>query len=277
MKHDILVGAVCFQEYHGSYSEFLDLAKELKLHWVELKYEPPICLMDGSGRFREIRGKAADYGIGLSLHTPFVGLNIASFDTGERDLSINRIKGSLVAASEMDIKAATVHGGFLRAVDYSADNWKKSEELNILGLQELSRFSRDLGITLCLENGNAFKAGQIKHALHPGAMKAIRREVGDSLGFTVDFGHAMYFSLNPSYLVSELNPDNVKLSHLHSNNQLEDSHSPLGSGLLQYRRVIERYAVEKWEFPLSIEMKSESDLRVSVNAVNSCISELEML
>ena len=277
MKQDILVGAVCFQEYHGSYLEFLDLAAELNLHWVELKYEPPICLRNGSGRFQEIRRKAADSGIGLSLHTPFVGLNIASFDTGERTLSINRIKDSLTAASGMGIRAATVHSGFLRAVDYSADNWKKSKELNISGLRELSGFSRDLGITLCLENGNAFKVGQIKHALHPGAMKAIRREVGEPLGFTVDFGHAMYFSRNPSYLISELNPDNVKLSHLHSNNQLEDSHSPLGNGLLQYKSVMAQYAAEKWRFPLSLEMKSESDLRTSVDVVNSCISELEML
>ncbi|MCD6396705.1 MAG: sugar phosphate isomerase/epimerase [Spirochaetaceae bacterium] len=276
MNHSVRVGAVCFQEYPGDYSGFLDLAAELGLSWVELKFEPPICLKEGSISYDKIKKKAETLGIGLSLHTPFVGLNIGSIHEEERQESLRRIKESLTAAGKMGITYATVHAGYLRSEEYSKYNWEKSIELNILSLKELAVFGKNLGVTLCMENGNAFKKNFLKQALHPGEMKYIRSELskaGVELKFTVDFGHAMYFSLNPSYLISELGLENVKLSHLHSNFQLDDTHNPLGEGYLELCKVIESYKREKWNFPLSIEMKSEDNLRKSVKVLNSCLKK----
>lgn len=275
MRNNVRIGAVCFQEYNGDYLKFLDLAGELNLSWVELKFEPPICLKNGSRKYTEIKNKAADLGIGLSLHTPFVGLNIASIDEEERKISLNRIKESLLAASNIGITYATVHGGHLCSQKYSKSNWQRSQELNIISLKELLDFGSSVGISLCLENGNAFKRNFLKHALHPGEMKYIRKEVGSKLKYTVDFGHAMYFSLDPSYLISELGKDNVKLAHLHSNYQLSDTHHALGEGSLLLDKVIDRCVKEEWDFPLSIEMKSEEDLKKSVNVLYSYLSGKE--
>ncbi len=273
MRNTVRIGAVCFQEYSGDYLEFIDLAHELELSWVELKHEPPICLKKGSGKYTEIKNKAAGLGIGLSLHTPFVGLNIASIDEGERRTSFERIKESLLAASKMGIHYATIHGGHLKSQKYSDVNWKRSQELNIISLKELVSFGSDIGVTLCLENGNSFKRKFLKLALHPGEMKYIRNEVGPGLRYTVDFGHAMYFSLDPSYLISELGRDNVKLTHLHSNYQLNDTHNPLGEGYLFLDKIVDRYVCEEWNFPLSIEMKNEADLKKSVNFLYAYLSE----
>lgn len=103
MDHSVCVGAVCFQKYPGDYSGFLDLAAELELSWVELKFESPICLREGSGKYDEIKEKAENFGIGLSFHTPFVGLNIGSIYEKERQESLRRIKESLIAAGKMGI------------------------------------------------------------------------------------------------------------------------------------------------------------------------------
>jgi len=167
MNHSVRVGAVCFQEYPGDYSGFLDLAAELELSWVELKFEPPICLREGSVKYDEIKEKAENLGIGLSLHTPFVGLNIGSIHEKERQESLRRIKESLIAAGKMGISYTTVHPGYLRSEEYTESNWDKSFELNLLSLKELALFGKDLGLTLCLENGNAFKKKFLKQALHP--------------------------------------------------------------------------------------------------------------
>lgn len=272
MKNKRLFGAVCYQEYSEGYSDFLELAAELELSWVEFKYEYPLCYHKNSRNYKEIRNLAESLGIGLSMHTAFHGLNIASIDKDENAGSVKIVKESIEAASQMNISHATLHGGFLKSSDYTKENWDKSIKINIENIYELVNFSSKLGLTLCLENGNAYQRNALKHGLFPGDLKLIRKEVGEALKYTVDFGHALYFSQDPSYFVSELGSDLVKLSHLHSNSGLEDSHSPLGRGVLQLEKLLSRSASDRWEFPLSIEMKSEEDLRHSLRILRQIIN-----
>ncbi len=273
-KKDIVLGAVCFEEYASGYLEFLHLAEKLGLHWVEFKFEDPLAFRSSSRQYSRIRETADACNIGLSMHTSFVGLNIASLDRAKRAASLRQIEESLLAAAEMGIKLATVHSGSLPAGDYSELNWENSRVYNIESLNSLLTFASLHGISLCLENGNAYKKAQLKHALHPGSMKEIADTVEGKLNFTVDFGHGIYMSKDPSYLVSELGTANVKLSHLHSNNGLEDSHSPLNSGVLELEKILLRYIREGWTMPLSIEMKNEADLQNSVDYVNETINML---
>lgn len=275
MAEGILLGAVCYQEYPEGYLDFLELAADLELGWVEFKYEFPLCVHSKSKKYPEIRKRANLLGIGLSMHTAFDGLNIASIDNEERLNSIERVKESIEAASEMEITHATLHAGHLMSVDYSEENWANSGKYNIESIKGLVEYAGNLGLSLCLENGNAFKRAAIKHGLFPGDLKYIRENVGTELKYTVDFGHAIYLSRNPSFLVSELGTDNVKLSHLHSNSGRVDSHSPLGTGVLELDMVVKRYIDEKWSFPISVEMKSEDNLRNSLKVVRGIISKLE--
>ena len=275
MTDGVLLGAVCYQEYPEGYLDFLELAADLELGWVEFKYEFPLSVHRKSKKYPEIRKRADLLGIGLSMHTAFDGLNIASINNEERSDSLGRVKESIAAASEMEITHATLHAGHLMSASYSEENWVDSKTYNIESIRELVEFSGALGLTLCLENGNAFKRASLKHGIHPGDLKYIRENVGEKLKFTVDFGHALFLSSNPSFLVSELGIDNVKLSHLHSNSGRVDSHSPLGTGVLDLGGVVKRYIDEKWTFPLSIEMKSEDNLRNSLKVVRGIISRIE--
>ena len=101
MSVDIILGAVCYQEYTEGYLDFLELAAELKLDWVEFKYEFPLSVHSRSRKYREIRKRADILGIGLSMHTAFDGLNIASIDNEERLSSISRVQESIQAAAAM--------------------------------------------------------------------------------------------------------------------------------------------------------------------------------
>jgi len=217
VKDNVLLGAVCYQEDAEGYLDFLELAAELDLNWVEFKYEFPLSVHSKSKKYTEIRKRADLLGIGLSMHTAFDGLNIASIDKKERESSIVKVRESIEAASEMEITHATLHAGHLLSVDYSAKNWADSKKYNIESISKLVAFAGELGIILCLENGNAYKRSSLKHGLHPGDLKDIRENVGKELKYTVDFGHALFLSSEPSFLVSELGTGNVKLSHLHSN------------------------------------------------------------
>jgi sugar phosphate isomerase/epimerase len=160
-------------------------------------------------------------------------------------------------------------------VQYSAQNWIDSRNINIDSISSLFEYAGDLGITLCLENGNAFKKASLKHGVHPGDLKFVRENVGEKLMYTVDFGHALYLSNEPSFLVSELGYDLVKLSHLHSNSGLEDSHSPLGTGVLELDKLICKIIKEGWKFPISIEMKDEDDLKNSLQILRAVLNKVD--
>jgi sugar phosphate isomerase/epimerase len=268
----VLLGAVCFQEYSKGYLDFVEFSASLGLEWIEFKYESPLSDHSNSKKYKEIRKRADLLDIGLSMHTAFDGLNIASINKDERLNSITKVKESIEAASEMEITHATLHAGHIMSVQYSEQNMKKSINYNIESIKELVVFAEKLGLTLCLENGNAFKKSSLKHGLFPGDLKYIRENVGDILKFTVDFGHATYLSRDPSFLVSELGLMNVKLSHIHSNSGLIDSHSPLDTGVLNLANVLKKYRTEKWIFPLSIEMKSEENLKKSLKVVRNILN-----
>jgi sugar phosphate isomerase/epimerase len=274
LKDIVKLGAVCYQEYEKGYLDFLELAGSLDLSWVEFKYEFPLYDHYNSNNFKEIRKRADLLDIDLSMHTAFDGLNIASIDDNERTNSLRQIKKSIEAASQMEIQYATLHPGFLLSVQYSVQNWIDSQNINIESISELVNYAGGLGITLCLENGNAFKRSSLKHGLHPGDLKFIRNNVGDKLKYTVDFGHALYLSKDPSFLVSELGADLVKLSHLHSNSGLVDSHCPLGTGVLELEKLIIRCIGEGWNFPVSVEMKSEINLVDSLKVLREVIEKI---
>ncbi|MCD6122080.1 MAG: sugar phosphate isomerase/epimerase [Spirochaetales bacterium] len=262
--HLLKLGAVCFAEYENDYPAFIELAHRIGLCWVEIKYEDPVSARKESSKTDKIRKKAEEYGIGLSVHTRFSGFNMGSLNDTEREESIKAIEESLKFAGEVGAEYATVHAGFLPVEEYSEKNLNGSFSRSINGIERLLRTSDKLGITLCIENGNGFTASKIKHAVIPSALERIRKELNNRIFFTIDFGHGLYFGSDPSYLVDELGPDNVKLSHLHDNMGYKDTHQPLGTGIIKLENLFAKYIEGKWNFPLSLEHKSTKDLLQSV-------------
>ena len=159
--------------------------------------------------------------------------------------------------------------------EYSIENLKESFKRSVSGIQRLLKTADRLGIGLCIENGNGFTKDKIKHAVIPQDMKRIRTATDNKIYFTIDFGHGLYFSSDPSYLVEELGQENVKLSHLHDNQGYRDTHEPVGKGIMKIERLIKRYVENKWNFPLSFEHKSTKDLLESIRYTQSIIEKME--
>jgi len=267
--HPLKLGAVCFAEYESDYPAFIELAHKTGLCWVEIKYEDPVSARKESVKTDKILEKAAEYGIGLSVHTRFGGFNMGSLDDTEREESIKAIEESLNFAGKIGAKYATVHAGYLPIEQYTEKNLNESFYRSINGIKQLLQISDKLGITLCIENGNGFTKNKIKHAVIPSALKRIREELGNRIFFTIDFGHGLFFGSDPSYLADELGPDNVKLSHLHDNMGFKDTHQPLGTGISNVEKLFAKYVEGEWKFPLSLEHKSTKDLLQSIEYAKS--------
>lgn len=273
--HPIKLGAVCFAEYEGGYVDFIDVASENDLCWIEYKYEDPVSAREQSSRTDKIRKLTKERGIGVSVHTRFSGFNIASLDDRERNESLQEIEESLRFAGEIGARYATVHAGFLPVNEYSKENLEESFNRSVTGILRLLKTADRLGISLCIENGNGFTRDKIKHAVTPSNMRRIRTATDNRIYFTIDFGHGLYFGSDPSYLVGELGAENVKLSHLHDNQGYGDTHEAVGSGILKIERLIGRYVEERWNFPLSFEHKNMEDLLESIRYTKSIIKKME--
>lgn len=268
MRYSPVFGAVCYYEFTGNLPDFIDIADELGLRWVEFKYGEKLIERGGSRDFGEIRRRLQRSDMGISIHSPFEQINLASLDRRTREESVRRISRSFDYAVEVGAFQATVHGGDMRSCDYTDTAWADSVKANTESLQELAEYAGRIGVTVCLENGNAYERHMLKHAIYQGEMRQIRSQVDGALDFTVDFGHALYFSRRPSHLIGDLGQQQVRMAHLHDNCGLFDSHYPLGSGILDLRGLLEDMYRDRWAFPVCLEIKTAEGLRSSVELLD---------
>lgn len=274
MNINPIFGAVCYYEFSGDLIAFIKEIDRLGLKWIEYKYDKSLIGRGESSNANIIRRALDDAGIGISIHTPFDGINIGSTDEAFRVLSVDELKRSMDYAAELGASSATIHGGQISPGEYSPEIWNASVAANLKSLQELAEYGMGRGVALCLENGNAYERFWLKHANHHGEMKEIRSQIKDNLFYTVDFGHALYFSSDPSFMIRELGQENVLMTHLHDNKGMCDSHSDLGTGILKLDSLLSTMIRENWTFPLCLEMKSADDLKSSCKALKNSYSRI---
>lgn len=274
MNRPLPLGAICFSEFEEGFLDFVDIAASRKLEWIEFKFEPPAREARASRDSARLKAALQEHGIRAAVHLPFDGLNIADLDDAAREASLALQLEGLRFAAAIGADRATAHSGSLPAQDYSKGAFAESKRRCLAALSTMADTAQESGISLCLENGNAYSRSELKHAVAPTHMLELRESLGGRIRFTVDFGHGTYFSRDPAYLIDELGPDLVLLSHLHDNAGREDSHSPLGTGVLDLESLIARYLAGGWRFPLNLEHKNVPDLMASVDRFDETLARL---
>jgi sugar phosphate isomerase/epimerase len=178
-----------------------------------------------------------DTGIEISVHAVYYELNMAAFLKGIREESIRYINKSIDFCHELGGQVITVHPGkFTYDVQPGAsldtDPLMKIQwDHNIESLKRINAYAESKGITLCLEN-----LGWNEVAQSFEDMLKIRDEVGDTLQFTLDIGHAR---LNSEGGVEEgfrVLGDNIRHIHFTDNYGKEDDHLPIGEGNTDYSK-----------------------------------------
>ncbi len=274
MKNYPLFGAVCYYEFSGDLIDFIKEIDRLGLKWIEYKYDKSLIGRGESSNTNIIRRALDDTGVGISIHTPFAGINIGSTDEAFRIQSVDELKRSLDYAAKVGAPSATIHGGQIAPAEYTRENWEQSVASNLKSLKELAEYGKERGVALCLENGNAYERFWLKHANHHGEMKEIRSQIIVNLFYTVDFGHGLYFSSDPSFMIRELGQEKVLMTHLHDNLGMFDSHSDLGTGILKLDSLLSSMIRDNWSFPVCLEMKSADDLQHSSDTLKNSYSRI---
>ena len=178
-----------------------------------------------------------DAEIEISVHAVFYELNMAAFLKGIREESVRYINKSIDFCHELGGEVITVHPGkftyeVLPGASIDTDLLMKIQwDHNIESLKRINAYAESKGITLCLENlGWNEVAQSFEDRLK------IRDEVGDTLQFTLDIGHAR---INSEAGVEEgfrVLGDNIRHIHISDNYGKEDDHLPIGEGNTDFSR-----------------------------------------
>jgi len=172
-----------------------------------------------------------DAEIEISVHAAYYELNMAAFLKGIKEESVRYINKSIDFCHELGGEVITVHlGEFTYDVPPGAsvdtDPLMKIQwDHNIESLKRINAYAESKGITLCLEN-----LGWNEVAQSFEDMLKIRNEVGDTLQFTLDIGHARINSEGGVVEGFQVLGDNIRHIHFTDNFGEEDDHLPIGEG-----------------------------------------------
>jgi sugar phosphate isomerase/epimerase len=151
---------------------------------IEISHEIPHALnlnRDFCAKMVELRAR----GFQFSMHAPFFEINLGSFIDEVRRISVDRIKHSFDMAWELQCDPVVVHPGYNFLSGKVRDIEDRAREHFVEDLQELSRYARDRGLRIALEN--VFMPVFFFYEL-PG-FKVLSDAIPD-LGITLDIGHA---------------------------------------------------------------------------------------
>ena len=176
--------------------------------------------------------------IEISVHAAFYELNMAAFLKGIREESIRYINMSIDLCHELGGEVVTVHPGKFTyelepGASLNTDPLMKIQwDHNIESLKRINAHAESRGITLCLENlGWNYVAQSFEDMLK------IRDEVGDTLQFTLDTGHARINSEGGAAEGFRVLGENIRHIHLSDNYGKEDDHLPIGEGNTDYSTI----------------------------------------
>jgi sugar phosphate isomerase/epimerase len=220
----------------GKVEEAIEAAARLGYETVEIVYDFPHF---GSGKepaATELKRMINDNSLGVTIHSSFWDLNPASFYPEVRKLTLKRIEKSAMLCAKLDGEILVVHPGKCPVPD-SLPVYAKSAELYRKFLDELLPCVKEVGVKVCIENGNS---RDNPHSLLPelGGLVAEKE-----IGMTLDVAHAFlrYGSKNVDKIVQDLKKVRCYVQHVHLHDNLgqRDDHMVPGEGKLKLKKIID--------------------------------------
>ncbi|UPV74610.1 sugar phosphate isomerase/epimerase [Halorussus limi] len=187
---------------------------------------------------------AAEEGLDLLVHLPFVDLEIGSPRDPVREGSLSEQRACIEAAAEMGAEKAVLHAG----TSARPPEWQLDEIAPILldSIRILDRFAADRGVEICVENlpGVPFTVHHLDRVFEETEASA-----------TFDTGHARVDGMDADEMADFLDAHGDRVSHVHVNDAREDAdeHVPTGSGTTDFETALAPLR-EDWTGTVSVEV-----------------------
>ncbi len=186
------------------------------------------------------------------MHAPFSDLNIASLNNVVLNESKKQIKHSIDVAREIEAEVVTVHFGRYSPLGLSYP--EDSVRQNLESIKEIQRHAQRQQVEVSFENApNGFGAMY-------GPLDLIEKLVeNEGISITLDIGHANTWGVPAQEFMTRLN-DSIAHIHLHDNNGDSDGHLSIGSGNMDFEKIVEGLNAISYKKALCLEMLYENDL-----------------
>jgi len=242
----------------------LRILREIDVKNVEIVDEGPHSLNEE--RIREIRKISRERDLEISVHSPFMNINIASLSDQIRQTSLKRLKRSILLSGELDSPLWVFHSGLENHSSrfYSDLSWK----MNLKSVRELLAFAEKRDVRITIENGLAtfsFLLSSVED------FDRFYNDLGEEkLGLTLDVGHA---NINGQiFKFIDRYAEKIVHTHLHDNHGISDEHLGIGKGNIDWAKVIQALDEKNYKGALIIE--TEKDIEYSLERLRSLMSTL---
>lgn len=177
--------------YHIKIEKICELAKNLELNGLEIQPEhPDIFKSYPESSIAYLNSILANYNFELSFHTPIKDINIASYNTTIRTVSIDEIMKFVHFANRINARHIVTHAGknsFKTRSYFSKKYENMAMALTIEAFKSLNRICKKFSINLSVENMTWSEwrlSSKIKY------LKLIFEEI-EELKLTLDIDHAL--------------------------------------------------------------------------------------
>ena len=231
--------------------EELEAISMMRFDYMELTLDPPQAHYRVIERQAEALLKSLDqYGMSLVCHLPTF-VSTADLTDSIRRASLEETLKSLELAAELRAMKAVLHPSIIRGMGVFVMDRARENAMN--SLEIIVKKSDELGMHLCLEN----MFPQSNSLVDPDDFV----EVFDrfpSLKMTLDTGHANMESKGSYKIIEFIERFADRIFHVHANDNLgkEDNHLPLGTGTIDFPRVVKALKEAGYQETVTLEVFS---------------------
>jgi sugar phosphate isomerase/epimerase len=178
-------------------------------------------IMDDGRHYLESADLLENYSLAYSLHAPSRSINIACIHEPIRKASVDVIGTSFALAGEVDADVV-IHPGYFT---WEEEREKARRQFRT-SLRDLTTIAGEYSVNFFIENMGNWNYFFLRE---PSEIDLL-----GEFGLALDVGHA-----HLNHCLDEFLTLPFRHIHLHDNNGVEDTHSPVGSGTIDFVAVME--------------------------------------
>lgn len=213
---------------------------------IELVDEGPHRL--NKRRLPFLKRELSSLGLDVSVHGPFVDVNIGSPYEPVRRMALRRHFKSMEMASSLGAIAWIFHPGLLTGLSlfFPGLEWRQT----LRSVEQLHEKASELGLDIFLENGPDPIPFVLKRADEfLKFFSDVKREV--DLKVVLDIGHA--FTCGQVNELMDVLGNRIGYVHAHDNDGSFDAHMAIGSGGVDWPAVMKRLKAIGYDGPVVVE------------------------
>jgi len=225
-----------------SIEEALTRIRALGFDWVEIcadggHLDPRLFTIEQAS---EIRSFLDELDLKLySYHAPYSGVDLASRDVSKREESVNLMKRAIDYSVALNCPAMVLHVNSGESLECLT---REKMILNtIASVRKIAYYAESCGAKIKIALENLMDHDRNRFGSRVSDLKLIIQRTGSSLlGICLDTGHSNLIKERGFKPTEEIERcGHLFSTHIHDNDGEEDSHQPLGCGIIDWRTFFE--------------------------------------